>query len=263
MTKIKDDGYMTVGEVSKIMGITVRTLQYYDRENILCPSALSEGGRRLYNHKDLIKLHQIISLKSLGFSLEEIKNKIMSLNTPEEIVYVLSEQSKLIQSKIDSLTSCLNDITALKSEVISMQKVDFKKYADIIINLQMKNDAYWLIKYFDDNTLEFLRKRFDKDSGLAMLTKFNSIMDKAISHNENGIMPDSEQGLILAREFWEMITEFTKGDMSLLPKLMEMGNVETDNEEWKNKIIIFNEFMEKALNTYFREKGKNPFKEDK
>ena len=66
-------GFMTVGEAAKKTGVTVRTLQYYDREGLLSPSAESEGGRRLYTDKDLVMLHQIISLKSLGFSLDDIK----------------------------------------------------------------------------------------------------------------------------------------------------------------------------------------------
>ena len=61
------EGYMTVGEAAKKMGVSVRTLQYYDKEGIVSPSAQSEGGRRLYTEKDLIKIHQILSLKSLGF----------------------------------------------------------------------------------------------------------------------------------------------------------------------------------------------------
>lgn len=42
------EGFMTVGEVAKKMGITVRTLQYYDKEGLFSPSLQSEGGRRLY-----------------------------------------------------------------------------------------------------------------------------------------------------------------------------------------------------------------------
>ena len=50
MTKYRaiPQGFMTVGEVAKKMGVTVRTLQYYDKEGLLSPSAESEGGRRLY-----------------------------------------------------------------------------------------------------------------------------------------------------------------------------------------------------------------------
>lgn len=67
------------------MGTTVRTLQYYDREGLLSPSSESEGGRRLYTYKDMIRLHQIQALKSLGFSLGDIKNRLISLDTPEEV----------------------------------------------------------------------------------------------------------------------------------------------------------------------------------
>lgn len=81
------------------MGVTVRTLQYYDKEGLLAPSAESEGGRRLYTDKDLIKLHQILSLKSLGFSLNDIKQRIISLNTPEDVANTLSEQADDIRKK--------------------------------------------------------------------------------------------------------------------------------------------------------------------
>ena len=71
-------GYMTTGELAKRMGVTVRTLQHYDREGLLAPSCISEGGRRLYMNKDVVKLHQILSLKHLGFSLSDIKSRLIS-----------------------------------------------------------------------------------------------------------------------------------------------------------------------------------------
>ena len=77
------EGYMTVGEVAGKMGVTVRTLQYYDREGLLSPTAESEGGRRLYTDRDVIKLHQILSLKRLGFSLDHIKNRLTALDSPD------------------------------------------------------------------------------------------------------------------------------------------------------------------------------------
>ncbi|MEG0169072.1 MAG: MerR family transcriptional regulator, partial [Anaerorhabdus sp.] len=74
--------YLTIGEISKKMNVTVRTLQYYDTEGLLKPSMLSEGGRRLYSSKDIIKLYQILSFKSLGFSLEDIKERVLKMDTP-------------------------------------------------------------------------------------------------------------------------------------------------------------------------------------
>ena len=252
-------GYMTVGEVAKKMGVTVRALQYYDREGIFCPSAVSEGGRRLYTDKDIIKLHQILSLKSLGFSIDEIKNRLTSIDTPDEVAAALTEQSKAIQAQIETLTQSLRDIETLKTEVLKMQSVDFKKYADIIVNLQMRNDNYWLIKYFDDNTLDYLRERFDKDSGLAFISKFNALRDKAVQYNNAGVSPVSAQGQEFAKEFWKLITEFTGGDMSMLPQLMKMGEINTDNTEWQQKQEKLNAFLEPALEAYFNNLGKNPF----
>lgn len=252
-------GYMTVGEVAKKMGVTVRALQYYDREGLFCPSAVSEGGRRLYTDKDIIKLHQILSLKSLGFTIDEIKNRLTSIDTPDEIAAALTEQSKAIQAQIDMLTRSLHDIETLKTEVLKMQSVDFKKYADIIVNLQMRNDNYWLIKYFDDNTLDYLRGRFDKESGLAFINKFNALRDKAVQYSEEGVAPESAQGQEFAKEFWQLITEFTDGDMRMLPQLMSMGKLDTDNAEWQEKMNILNAFIAPALETYFNNLGVNPF----
>ena len=130
------DGYMTVGEVAKKMGTTVRTLQYYDKEGLLSPSAESEGGRRLYTDKDLVTLHQILSLKSLGFSLDDIKSRLISLETPTDVATALTEQADSIREKIEQLTDSLTAIEQLKAEVLQMQTVNFKKYADIIVNLQ-------------------------------------------------------------------------------------------------------------------------------
>ena len=80
---------MTVGELAKKMGITVRALQYYDKQGIFSPSAESRGGRRLYTYKDMVRLHQILSLKSLGFSLDDIKNRLISLDSPDDVADAL------------------------------------------------------------------------------------------------------------------------------------------------------------------------------
>ena len=249
-------GYKTVGEVAKKMGVTVRALQYYDREGLFCPSCVSEGGRRLYSDKDIVILHQILALKSLGFSFEEIKSRLTVIDTPEKAVAALTEQGKAIQSQIDSLTQSLQAIEKLKAEVIQMQTVDFKKYADIIINLQMGNKYYGLIKHFDDDLLDYCHKRFDKESGLDFINKVNVIFEKAGNALKNGVPPSGEQGQVIAKEFWQLITEFTDGDMSMLPQLMNLENVQVDNGEMQN---VLNSFIEPALGAYFNSLGINPF----
>ena len=124
-------GFMTVGEVAKKMNVTVRTLQHYDREGLLSPSSISEGGRRLYTDKDVIRLHQILSLKQLGFSLQDIKNRLIPLDTPDEVADALAQQAEEVRRKVESLSESLRELELLREEVLQMQSVDFKKYAEI------------------------------------------------------------------------------------------------------------------------------------
>lgn len=255
------EGYMTVGEFAKKMNTTVRTLQYYDKEGLLAPSAESEGGRRLYTDKDLIKLHQILSLKSLGFSLDDIKNRLIPLDTPADVASVLTKQAADIQREIASLSESLREIELLKAEILQMQSVDFKKYADIIVNLQMKNEHYWLIKHFDDQTLEHLRSRFDMDSGMKMLERFSNLQDEAIRLQQDGVPPESEKGQVFAKAFWDMIMEFTEGDMSMLPKLMERATVGAPNDAAQQKQALANAYISPALDVYLTDLGVDPFEE--
>ena len=255
------DGYMTVGEVAKKMGTTVRTLQYYDKEGLLSPSAESEGGRRLYTDKDLVILHQILSLKSLGFSLDDIKSRLISLETPTDVATALTEQADSIREKIEQLTDSLTAIEQLKAEVLQMQTVNFKAYADIIVNLQMKNGSYYLIKRFDDDTLDHIRNQFDRESGLDFMDRFNRLSDEIVQFQKENVPPESEKCQRVVKEYWGLIMEFTNGDMSMLPKLMEIGNIDTATNAWEERQKIVNDYLELALQVYFSKLGVNPFEE--
>ena len=255
------DGYMTVGEVAKKVGTTVRTLQYYDKEGLLSPSAESEGGRRLYTDKDLVILHQILSLKSLGFSLDDIKRRLIPLETPSDVAAALTEQADSIREKIEQLTASLTAIEQLKAEVLQMQTVNFKAYADIIVNLQMKNGSYYLIKRFDDDTLDHIRNRFDRESGLDFIDRFNRLSNEIVKFQKENVPPESERCQKVVKEYWGLIMEFTNGDMSMLPKLMEIGNIDTATNAWEERQKIVNNYLEPALQVYFSKLGVNPFKE--
>lgn len=251
--------YMTVGEAAKKMGVSVRTLQYYDKLGRLAPSAQSEGGRRLYAQKDLVGLHQILSLKSLGFSLEDIKERLPALDTPAEVANALSTQAEDIRSRISRLSDCLAAVEGLRAEVLQMQMVDFKKYADIIVNLQMKNEYYFLIKHFDEETLDHIRTRFDAESGKAFIEKFMRLCDRALEMQKECVPPGSEECQQLAKTFWAMVVEFTGGDMRLLPRLMAIGEAKEGEDGWHKKQGQINAYLGPALEIMFERQGRNPF----
>lgn len=254
-------GYMTVGEVAKKMNVTVRTLQYYDKEGLLMPSASTEGGRRLYTDKDLILLHQILSLKYLGFSLDDIKQRLIALETPADVANALTEQAKAIRRKIEDLSESLSSIELLREEALKMQTVDFKKYADIIVNLQMKNEFYYMIKHFDGDMLDHIRSKFNPKSGRDFIDRFSRLIDEIVLLKNTDVPPESENSQRIAKEYWNLILEFTGGDMSLLPKLVEIGYTAESENKFEENMKIANDYMETALGIYFSGIGINPFEE--
>lgn len=247
---------MTVGELAKKMGTTVRTLQYYDKEGLLKPSALSEGGRRLYTYKDLVKLHQIQSMKYLGFSLDDLKNHLVALDTPQEVAAVLSKQAQLIKENIGKLTNALSAIETLKDEVIHMNRVDFNKYADIIKLLQLKNENYWVVKLFDDKLMSHIKTRFTEDTGKELFSKWQSLCEETAKLVNEGEPPEGERGQEVAQRWWTMVMDFTGGDMSLLPELQKFNeSKEAWNTEYRQKQAAVDEYIGVALGVYFQKKG--------
>lgn len=97
-----------VGDLAKLTGLTVRTLRFYDQIGLFSPSGQTESGHRLYSESDLSRLQQILSLKELGLSLEEIKSALTDGQiSPLEIVNLqigrIKEQIRLQQKLLEQL----------------------------------------------------------------------------------------------------------------------------------------------------------------
>ena len=71
---------MKVGDLAKQTGVSVRTLHYYDEIGLLSPSGRTETGYRLYAKDDIIRLQQIVSLREIGLSLDEIRGCLEQRN---------------------------------------------------------------------------------------------------------------------------------------------------------------------------------------
>ena len=88
----------TTGELAKLCGVTVRTVQYYDTRGILIPSDLSEGGRRLYSEDDLKQMKIICFLRELDLSIDAI-SQILKEEHPEKVIELLIEQQESVLSE--------------------------------------------------------------------------------------------------------------------------------------------------------------------
>ena len=232
------EGYMRVGELAKKAGVTVRALQYYDKEGLLSPSGASEGGFRLYTDKDMVKLAQILLMKQLGFTLGEIKAQLTTLDTPSDVVKVLTEHAAEIRRKIDRLSESLTEIEALKDEIAQVDTIDFSKFAAILMNLQMNNRHYWMVKHFDKEILDALGQDMSLEKAKEIIDVSNRLFDQALQYQKEGVAPESEKGQAYAKEFWEVMLECVGGDIALLEKMATITEANTSDEFQKAQVFI-------------------------
>lgn len=91
----------TTGELAKACGVTVRTVQYYDTQDLLNPSELTEGGRRLYSEEDKQKMDLICTLRDLGLSLDIIRKIFKEENSKEVVETFLTEQKLMLNEELE------------------------------------------------------------------------------------------------------------------------------------------------------------------
>ena len=86
--------------------------------------------------------------------------------------------------------------------------------------------------------------------------------DEAIRLQKTGVPPESEPGQDFAKAFWDMILDFTGGDLRLLPNLLETGGRPGPDPEWNQQQAAANSYIEQALDVYFTATGYDPLKGD-
>ena len=113
----------STGDLAKLCDVSVRTVQFYDTKGLLKPSALSEGGRRLYSDQDLKELRLICLLKSLGLSLDSIKGILSSKEPNKVLLLLLDEQLKHIDSEIEEMHSQKKTIEIIKENIRNTETI--------------------------------------------------------------------------------------------------------------------------------------------
>ena len=123
--------HYTTGELAKQCGITVRTVQFYDQRGILVPSALTEGGRRLYSEDDLKKMKIVCFLRDTGLSLDTI-GKLLAEEDPGSVIAVLLEQQEqVLQEEIGERREKLDRLAELRSGLKTVPSFSIESIGDI------------------------------------------------------------------------------------------------------------------------------------
>lgn len=150
----------TTGKFANLANTTIRTIRYYDSIGLLKPSFVAENGYRYYTDEDLLKLQRIISLKNLGFSLEEIYPLTLK-NDKDSLVESLDLQLNLVKKKIQSLENLRETLFTTKS-LLKNNEIEWNKIIEL---LQLsKYDEEIIEQYRNSNNLSIRMNLHDRYS---------------------------------------------------------------------------------------------------
>lgn len=129
---MKRDGYYSSGDFARKARITLRTVRYYDKQNILKPTYVSDSGARFYTDDDFARLQQILLLKYLGFSLEDIREMTITEVDSHFMLDSLNIQNKLIQDRIDQMQLVQQAIANTIDRLETDEDIDWSESLNLV-----------------------------------------------------------------------------------------------------------------------------------
>ncbi|MEE3462434.1 MAG: MerR family transcriptional regulator [Lachnospiraceae bacterium] len=218
---------MTVNEVSKLTGVSIRTLQYYDKIGLLHPAKYTEAGYRLYNDAALETLQQILLFRELEFPLKDIKEIISRPDFDRS--KALEQQIKLLTLKKEHIENLIDLAKGIK--LLGVRKLKFEAFdTSKIDEYAAQAKAYWgktpAYKEFEEKS-RGRTKEEDKKIYQGMIDIFGEFGQ--IRNTE----PSSKDAQALVKKLQDYITEHmytcTKKILSSLGKMYAGGGDFTKN----------------------------------
>jgi len=218
---------MTVNEVSKLTGVSVRTLQYYDTIGLLKPSGYTEAGYRLYDDTALERLQQILLFKELEFPLKEIKGIIDAPDFDRN--KALQQQIELLTMKKEHLENLIDFARGLK--LLGVRKVDVKVFDTKKIDEYSKRAKEQWGKTPEYKEYEKKTQNMSDEDELAMVDEFMQIF--AEFGQMMALEPSDEEVQVQVKKLQDYITEHfytcTKEILNGLGKMYSAGGEFTEN----------------------------------
>lgn len=129
---MKLPGYYSSGQFAKMAQVSIRTIRFYDKQNILKPSYVNPSGARFYTDADFAKLQQILLLKYLGFTLDDIKGMLVDDLDYHFLRNSLNMQKKLVQDRIEQMQLVENAIDETVVALEANHEIDWSRMLGLI-----------------------------------------------------------------------------------------------------------------------------------
>lgn len=267
--------YFSIGEVSKLFGLSIKTLRYYDKIGILKPAYVNQENKyRYYSREQFMSIDVIKYCKIMGMTLEDIKKLIDSDGSIKSMLNTINEQKKMIENKIKELSDVkkyLNDIESNVNELLeyglnqvfvkynkerkvsvykcdSKDEVEFEMYLRrVILHVQEKyNDVYPVIS----GSISYEKVIKEGDTLL-----YDNIVDftRRDNYENEYILPEGEYLTILyddnwnnAYDYYQKIIDYAKdNNIEIVGDFNEIWILSRVDSDSKEKTLVQLEIRKK------------------
>jgi MerR family transcriptional regulator, thiopeptide resistance regulator len=228
-----------IGDLAKRTGVSIRTLHHYDEIGLLSPSDRTESGHRLYGYEEVVRLQQILSLRQMGFSLEQIREM---LDRPDfDVRRVIELHVARLREQIATQQDLCARLEAIATHYSTASAEDFIKAIEVMTMFE---------KYYTTEQLETLAQRGEQLGEARMrevAEEWPRLMADVRAEMQRGTDPADPRVQALAKKWMDLIHEFTGGDAGIHQSLSNMYRGESGLAEQQGLDAGINEYIRRAM----------------
>ena len=229
-----------VGELAAATGLTVRALHHYDRIGLLSPRERTDSGYRLYGSDEVRRLYQIVALRRLGLSLEDVSRVLIgedadARDTIERHLAALEREMEIHEQLRYRLRRLLDAVS-------HAEETSPNEYVDILEVMSLHENYYTPEQLAQ---LEERRKEFGEEGIKKAEQEWADLIAAVEKEYEAGTDPAAPKMQELAKKWQSLIEAFTGGDPGIRASLQKM--YETEGPEKASRGMVKPEVMDYAM----------------
>jgi len=233
---------LKVGDLARRTGLTIRTLHHYHDIGLLVPSQQTDSGHRLYTANDVARLQQIVSLRQLGFALDDIKSCLDSATF--DPLKVVEMHRARIQQQIALQQQLLERLEGIARFLRSRAEVSVESLLQTMEVMQM------IEKYYTPEQLAELKQRADAFGPERMReveAEWPRLIAQVKAAKEAGVDPTSPDVQALAKRWMELVEMFTGGNPEIARSLKTLYEKEPAMQQQAGIDPSLFEYVNKSL----------------
>ncbi|MES5891632.1 MULTISPECIES: MerR family transcriptional regulator [Bacillus cereus group] len=243
---------ISIQELTRETGVTVRTLRYYDQIDLLKPSGKTDGGHRLYSERDVVRLQQILFLKEMGFSLKEITNMLVKgeINSKDS----LEKQLRFVQEEQKKFNRMERVLQAVVYSVDVEGELDWKVMFELI---QLSKQSPRIREIFqnelfskeEQDLLHNLPNMSEEDPNVL---EWVDLLKQLSNFMKDGKEASCDEVQEATKKLMQKCLEMANGDEAFLDKLWEVRKSKEDSQKMsmypiEEELLVY---MDEAFRIY-------------